>query len=181
MAILVLGHPVLCITCTDLAVFMRLCASLAAIIAALADCLIAYDMFCFAAISLLYFLCLRLPYVSLPYFCILRSALGKMPFSISFGLPCMRLLVSLLLRQPYVKLLAFHFWHYVMSPTVVEDNTIGSFYLYHLLHLLSMIIKSGVLCTSRHLYTIIMCTDGTMVYMSPYILLGIAYAIDVFL
>ena len=38
----------------------------------------------------------------------------------------------------------------------------------------SMIIKSGEICTSVHLYIIIRCTDGMTVYMCPGMLLVIA-------
>ena len=55
-----------------------------------------------------------------------------------------------------------------------NDNTTGSFYPRHLLYVLSMIIKSGALCTSVHLYTITICTDGRAIYMCPCMLLTIA-------
>ena len=45
-----------------------------------------------------------------------------------------------------------------------EDNTTGNFYLCGILHVLSVIIKYGVIFTSMHLYTI-MCTVGVAVYM----------------
>ena len=39
------------------------------------------------------------------------------------------------------------------------------------MHLLSMLIKSDITCTSVHLYTIIMCTDVVAVDMCPCMLL----------
>ena len=65
--------------------------------------------------------------------------------------------------------------------TMKEDNTTGSFCLCHLLHILSMIIKSGAIYTSVQLYTTIICTDGMAVYIWPYILLAVAFAIDCWL
>ena len=53
----------------------------------------------------------------------------------------------------------------VMLHILKEDNPTGSFSLYCLLHVLIMIIKSGVICTSVHLYTIIIYRDGMAVYM----------------
>ena len=50
--------------------------------------------------------------------------------------------------------------------TSKEGNTTGTFYLWHLLHILNMINKFGGLCTSVHLYTIILCADDMAVYMS---------------
>ena len=61
-----------------------------------------------------------------------------------------------------------------MLLTLKEDSTSGSFYLCNLLHVLSMIIQSGAICTSVCLCTIIICTYGTMVYMCSCILLFIA-------
>ena len=52
-----------------------------------------------------------------------------------------------------------------------EGKTTGSFCLHCLLHVLSMIIKSGVICTSVHSCTIIMCTDVMAVCMCPCMLL----------
>ena len=49
--------------------------------------------------------------------------------------------------------------------TLKEDNTNCRFYLYWLLHVISNFIKSGAVCTSVHLYTIIICTDGKAVYV----------------
>ena len=66
------GTPDLDITCTDLVAFTEFSASLTAIIAALsasmAVCVIAYNISCLAAISLLYCLCLNLPHISITYF-----------------------------------------------------------------------------------------------------------------
>ena len=64
--------------------------------------------------------------------------------------------------------------------TLMEDNTTGSFYLCHLLSVPSMISKSGVICTSVYLYTVI-CTDGMAVYMSPCMLLIIPCSLYYFL
>ena len=46
----------------------------------------------------------------------------------------------------------------LLTHTVIlkEDNTTDRLYLYCLLYMHSMIIKSGVICTSVYLYTIIM-------------------------
>ena len=73
-----------------------------------------------------------------------------------------------------MRLLAFYFWHHVMLHTLQVDNTIGQYYLCCILHVLNMIIKSGAICTSVHLYTIIIGTDGVVVYMWPCMLLVIA-------
>ena len=49
----------------------------------------------------------------------------------------------------------------VMLLTLKEDNMIGSFHLCCLLYVFSPIIRSGVICTSVHLYVII-------IYVSTY-------------
>ena len=51
-----------------------------------------------------------------------------------------------------------------------EDNTTISFYLCCLLCVLSVIIESGVICISEHLYAN-KCTDGMVVYMCQCMLL----------
>ena len=56
--------------------------------------------------------------------------------------------------------------------TLQEDKTVGSFYLCHLVHVLSVITKS--ICTRVCLHTIIICTDNMAVYMCPCMLLVIA-------
>ena len=70
-----------------------------------------------------------------------------------------------------VRLLAFYFWHHLMLLSVKVDNTTDSFCLCCLLCVLPIIIKSGLICTSVHLHTIIMCTDGMAVYTCPCLLL----------
>ena len=67
---------------------------------------------------------------------------------------------------------------FVMLLTLKEDSTTGGFYLYHLLHVLGMNIKSGAICKSVHLYTIFICTYCMAVYMCPCIKLALACAID---
>ena len=54
---------------------------------------------------------------------------------------------------------------------VCFDNINGSFYLCYLLLVLIIIIKSGVICISVHLYIIIMCKDGMVVYLCLCIIL----------
>ena len=58
-----------------------------------------------------------------------------------------------------------------MLPVLKEDNTTGCFCLCCLLCVLSMIIKSGVICTSVHLLAITVCTYSVLVYMCPCMLL----------
>ena len=65
----------------------------------------------------------------------------------------------------------------LMLLAVKEYNTTGSFYLCHLLNVLSIIIISGTICTSAHLYTNIICTDGTAVYVCPCMLMVTACAL----
>ena len=60
-----------------------------------------------------------------------------------------------------------------MLLTFKEDNTTGSFYLCHLLCVLSVSIKVDEICRSVHLCTIIKCPDGMAVYMCPCTLLVI--------
>ena len=48
---------------------------------------------------------------------------------------------------PYVRLLSFNFWHYLVLVTLKEGNTTGSFYLCHLLYMLSVIYVSDYICT----------------------------------
>ena len=62
-----------------------------------------------------------------------------------------------------------------------EDNTPGSFHLYHLLCVFRLIIKYGALCRGVHLYTNVLCIDGMAVYMCPCILYAIACAEDYWL
>ena len=54
-----------------------------------------------------------------------------------------------------------------------EDNTTCSFHLCHLLFVPSVIIKSGTICASVCLYTIIIYTDCMAVYMCQGKLLAI--------
>ena len=54
-----------------------------------------------------------------------------------------------------------------MLLTLKEDNTTGGFHLSCLLHVFSMIIRSGLICTDMHLYTVIIGTDDMAVYMCP--------------
>ena len=44
--------------------------------------------------------------------------------------------------------------------TLNKDNTSGNFYICYVLHVLSMIIRSGAVYKSECLYTIIMYTDS---------------------
>ena len=60
---------------------------------------------------------------------------------------------------------------HAMLFTLKEDHTSGSFCLCCLLYVLSMIIQSGAVCKSFHLYTIIICTYDMVVYKCPYLLL----------
>ena len=71
-----------------------------------------------------------------------------------------------------------YFWHHFMLLTLKEDYTTASFCPCCLLQGLSMIIYPGVICTSLWLNTIILCTDGVVVYMCPCILLVLVCAID---
>ena len=79
---------------------------------------------------------------------------------------------------PYMRPLAFYVWYYVMLLALKENNTTGTFYLCHLLHVLCMIIKSDAICTCLHLWTLNICTDGVAVYLCPCILLASACVID---
>ena len=63
----------------------------------------------------------------------------------------------------------FSFDVYCNVSHIKDDNINGRFYLSHLLCVLS--IKSGPICKSVYLYTIITCTDGMAVYMYPCMLL----------
>ena len=132
------GLPVLGITCTDLAVFTGLSASLTGIVAALAVC--------------------WLPYQALFSHFLLTSAFCECVF-FSYFLVCF--------LWDFLSL-AFYFWHHVMLLALNGDNTTGSFYPFCLLHVLSMITESAALCKSMDLYTIIICTDGVLVCMCPW-------------
>ena len=77
----------------------------------------------------------------------------------------------LLLSLSCLRLLAFYFWYHVMLLTLKEDIITGSFCVCCLLCVLSIIIKSGMIYTSLHLCTIIICTNGMAVYMYPCTLL----------
>ena len=68
-----------------------------------------------------------------------------------------------------------------MLLTLKEDNTTDNFYLCCLPHGLRVIMKSDALCTSVCLYTILICTDGMVVYVCPCILLTTACAVDYWL
>ena len=59
----------------------------------------------------------------------------------------------------YVNLL-----HYTLL-TLKDDSTSGGLYLFHLFYMLSMIIISDSICTRVHLYTKVICTDGTIMNM----------------
>ena len=48
--------------------------------------------------------------------------------------------------------------------------------IYCLFCVLRLIIKSGVLCTGVHLYTVIICTDGVEICIYPY-MLSVTYAV----
>ena len=115
--------------------------------ASVALCVIAWNIFCLAAISVLYFLCLRLSYFSLLYF-VWFSFSCEISFITFLSLPCMKLLAFLLLTLPYVRLLTFYFWHHVMLLILKENTATGNFYLWCLFYAFSMFIKNGALCTS---------------------------------
>ena len=51
----------------------------------------------------------------------------------------------------------------VMLLALKEDDTTVGFYLGSLLRVLNVILKSSVICTNVHLYTIIICTDVMVV------------------
>ena len=53
----------------------------------------------------------------------------------------------------------------VMLLTLKKDDTTDITYQCCLLHMLIMIIKSGVICKIVHFYTIILCTNSKAVYM----------------
>ena len=58
-----------------------------------------------------------------------------------------------------------------MLLTLKEENNVGSLYLCHLFYVLHMIMISDHMCTRVHLYTIAICTDGTIMDISPFLLL----------
>ena len=73
--------------------------------------------------------------------------------------------------QPVTSQSNHPFWYklrLVMLLTLKEDDAIDSFYLCHVLCVLSMIIKSGVICTRVLLYTIIICAVHGSIYVSMY-------------
>ena len=81
----------------------------------------------------------------------------------------------LLLSLPCVRLLAFlHSWYHEILLALKEDKITDIYYLCHLLWVLRVIIKSCAICTSMHLYTIIIFSDGTSVCMCPCKILFIA-------
>ena len=79
-------------------------------------------------------------------------------FFLFLSLPCIQL-VSILLSLLYVRLLALDFCNHVMLFTLKKETTTSSFYLCHLLFVLSVIIESGAKHTSVCLYIIVICTD----------------------
>ena len=122
-------------------------------------CVIACIMFCSAATPFCVSLCLRLAYVSLPDF--LHSSLPYVRLlSLYFLVSLMWDLFPLLLTLCYVTCTE------AGSPVVASNC--------HLLHTLSLIIKFSAIHTSVHLYTIIICELGMVVYMCLCMLLLIA-------
>ena len=59
-----------------------------------------------------------------------------------------------------------------MLLTLKEDNATGSLYVYRLLCMLNMIFMSDLICTGVHLYTIVLYTGGTVLYMCLCLLLA---------
>ena len=70
------------------------------------------------------------------------------------------LLPIISLHLCYVRPFPFYSWHHVILLSLRDDNTTGSLWLYHLFYMFCVNYESSYRCTSKSLYTIMICTNG---------------------